>query len=268
VTGRSARFADLRIRLLTGFALGALALACVAAGGLWTAGLLAIAAGAMAWELRRMTGAPPGAAGPAMILAAGAAVIVTEQTLLRFGFLVLLAGAGILLLRDGPVRYWTAGGLLWIGLAMSSVEGLRADPVYGFEAVLWLFLVVIASDVGGYFGGRLIGGPKLWPRLSPKKTWAGALSGVGLAAATGALFARWTTGTFASEVATVSGLIAVVAQTGDLMESAVKRRFGAKDASALLPGHGGVLDRLDGLMAAALVAAAITFARGKSVFIW
>lgn len=262
------RFADLGPRVVSGLALGAVALAAFLAGGWASAALLALGAGIMAWELRRIAGAASPAGSLLMIAAAAGAVLVTEASLLRHGALLLAAAAATLLVLDRPKGPWTAGGLLWIGLAMASVEGLRADPLYGFEAVLWLCLVVIASDVGGYFGGRLLGGPKLWPRVSPKKTWSGSLAGVALAGLAGGLFARWTTGTFAAEVVPVSALVALVAQGGDLLESAVKRHFGAKDASRLLPGHGGVLDRLDGLMAAALVAATITFARGKSVFVW
>lgn len=262
------RFEDLLTRSLTGLVLGALTLAAAAVGGVWNALFFGVAAAAMVWEMARITGAPTGIPVICLIAAAFASVLVTEATLLRFGMLVLLAGAG-LALATGPRRDpWLLGGFAWIGLAMCCVEGLRDDPVYGFEAVLWLFLTVIASDVGGYFGGRLIGGPKLWPRLSPKKTWAGSLAGMALAALVGALFSRMTTGTFVEEVVPVSALVAFVAQLGDLGESALKRRFGAKDSSGLLPGHGGVLDRLDGLMAAAIVSAAITFARGKSIFIW
>jgi phosphatidate cytidylyltransferase len=265
---RAARFKDLAVRSLTGVALGAVTLAAVWAGGVWTALLLGIAASLMVWELAGITRTPVAPGVAAMIAMAGIAVLVTEAALLRHGMLVLLAGAALGIWLDRLRSPWLLGGYLWIGLAMCCVEGLRADPQYGFEAVLWLFLVVVASDVGGYFGGRLIGGPKLWPRISPKKTWAGSLTGMALAATAGAFFSRWTTGTLVVEVATVSAMVALVSQGGDMLESWIKRRFGAKDSSKLLPGHGGVLDRLDGLMAAALVSAVITFARGRSVFVW
>ncbi len=262
------RFADLRVRTLTGLALGVVALVLIGAGGIWAAIFLALAGMAMMGELRGIVGAGQGLAGLLSLAAVGAAVLVTEASLLRYGLVVLAAGAVGVLLLDRVNRGWLVGGLFWIGTAMASIEGMRADPLYGFQAVLWLFLVVIASDVGGYFGGRLIGGPRLWPRVSPKKTWAGTLAGAALACLIGAAFSRATTGTLVHEVVVVSGLTAVVAQGGDLLESALKRHFGVKDASALIPGHGGVLDRLDGLMAAGLIAGAITFARGQSVFIW
>ena len=158
-------------------------------------------------------------------------------------------------------------GGAYIVAAVLAFVVLRALP-FGFDTILWAALVVIAADVGGYFAGRMIGGPKLWPAVSPKKTWAGLGGGVALAAFVGALFSWATTGTYFYEVCTVSMLAAILAQGGDLAESAVKRTFGVKDSGALIPGHGGVLDRLDGHMAALLVAAAVTFTRGQPVFVW
>ncbi|MEM6357157.1 MAG: phosphatidate cytidylyltransferase, partial [Pseudomonadota bacterium] len=111
-------------------------------------------------------------------------------------------------------------------------------------------------------------GPKLWPAVSPKKTWSGLGGAVALAALTGLIFSWLTTGTFFEEVVTVSAAAALCAQAGDMAESAVKRRFGVKDSSGLLPGHGGALDRFDGLMAATLVVALVTLWRGQTVFVW
>jgi phosphatidate cytidylyltransferase len=142
---------------------------------------------------------------------------------------------------------------------------LRAD---GFAAALWLFLVVAAADVGGYFAGRLIGGPKLWPRVSPKKTWAGSLGGIALAVAMGAMFSAVVSGTDPGEVCMLSAAVALVSQAGDLAESALKRHFGVKDSGRLLPGHGGALDRFDGLVAAALAAALVAWWRGGTVLVW
>ena len=138
----------------------------------------------------------------------------------------------------------------------------------GKVPALWLFLVVVSADVGGYFAGRLIGGPKLWPRVSPKKTWAGAGGGIGLAVLLGGLFSWATSGTYFLQVCVVSAGAAVVSQVGDLAESALKRHFGVKDSGRLLPGHGGALDRFDGLIAAALVVALIVWWRGQTIFIW
>ena len=159
-------------------------------------------------------------------------------------------------------------GVAYIGAAGVALVALRDLEPFGFLTIIWAVLVVIAADVGGYFAGRTIGGPKLWPAVSPKKTWAGLLGGIGLAVCVAVIFSWQTTGTWFYEVCTVSAVAALLAQIGDLGESALKRRFDVKDAGSLIPGHGGVLDRLDGHMIAILVAAAVTFWREKPVFIW
>jgi phosphatidate cytidylyltransferase len=159
-------------------------------------------------------------------------------------------------------------GTLYIGAAAMAFVLLRGFEPFGFLSIIWAALVVVAADVGGYFAGRMIGGPKLWPAVSPNKTWAGLIGGIVLAMLVGFVFSGATTGTYFYQVGTVSALAALLAQAGDLAESALKRRFGVKDAGTLMPGHGGLLDRLDGHMVAILVAAALTFTRGQAVFIW
>ena len=159
-------------------------------------------------------------------------------------------------------------GVLYVCLAGFAFVWLRAQEPYGLLSILWAAAVVVSADVGGYFAGRIIGGPKLWPSVSPKKTWAGLGGAVALAFATGGLFSWATTGTYFYQVCVVSMVAAVIAQGGDLAESALKRHFDVKDAGSLIPGHGGVLDRLDGHMAAVLVAAAVTAWRDQAVFIW
>lgn len=260
------------MRTVSGVGLGLVMLAALWFGGLWFAALIALAAGAMGWELRKML--RPGAidlAGIVGIAAVAGASLATQTLLIRYGVLWAAIGAAVIVavsLRRGEKPWFFTVAILYIAVSMAGLVGLRADPLYGFEAALWVVLVVIATDVGGYFGGRMIGGPKLWPAISPKKTWAGLGVGVAAAAAVGAVFSAATTGTLLHEVALVSAVMAAVSQGGDLAESHVKRRLNVKDSSGLIPGHGGVLDRLDGLMAASLVAAMITFARGQSVFIW
>ena len=131
--------------------------------------------------------------------------------------------------------------------------------------MLWLFAVVWATDIGAYAAGRTIGGPKLAPAISPNKTWSGLAGGVALAAAVGAI-AAWIQGAVdVVLLAAVSGVLAVVAQGGDLLESRLKRRVGAKDSSNLIPGHGGFLDRFDGILAAALVVSGSIWLRGASI---
>jgi phosphatidate cytidylyltransferase len=138
---------------------------------------------------------------------------------------------------------------------------LRRDAELGFIALLFLFAVVWATDIAAYFTGRVLGGPFLWPRVSPKKTWSGALGGIAGAIAAGVAVAY--AGGIGNLVAigALALLLSVLSQAGDLFESAVKRRFAAKEASGLIPGHGGVMDRLDGFMVAAFVAATIGILR-------
>jgi phosphatidate cytidylyltransferase len=163
-------------------------------------------------------------------------------------------------LVKGPL--WTIAGILYAAVMVLAPVILRRDAEYGLFAILLLFGVVWATDILGYFAGRAFGGPKLWPAVSPKKTWSGAIAGTlgaALVAAAGAAyFDRFQLGTIAG----TSVLLSVVAQLGDLMESAIKRKFGAKDASHIIPGHGGVMDRLDGFWAAALVGCLIGLVRG------
>jgi phosphatidate cytidylyltransferase len=269
--GGSASFDDLKVRTLSGVLLGMIALGFFWIGGFWSATLLGVATALMVWELREMMVGPGSgrtARGIAIACVAGLSVLITEASELRWGFLWLAVTGVVLTFGEGPKSRLAHLGILYIALAMMSIDGLRTDFRYGFEAVIWLILVVIAADVGGYFFGRIIGGPKLWPRVSPKKTWAGVLGGMALAMLVGAIFSGLTTNTFYWKVSLVSALVAFVSVGGDLLESSVKRHFQVKDSGTLLPGHGGLLDRFDGLVAAAIFVSAITFWRGQSIFIW
>ncbi len=162
-------------------------------------------------------------------------------------------------------------GIPYVGIPLALMIWLREQPDTGFAVVTWLFLVVWATDIGGYFAGKSIGGPKLAPRISPKKTWAGLAGAAVAAAGVGALVAWYFTGYVSvpalSLAAILGGLLAIVAQLGDLMESALKRRFNAKDSGALIPGHGGILDRIDGLLAAAPALAVVYFVFNGSVWL-
>jgi phosphatidate cytidylyltransferase len=267
------RFADLAQRTVWGLAVAGVAAAAVAAGGWALAGFAALVSALMAWEIRRMSAPGPfGTAGLLACLAAALACLLTQGFAWRWGLLaaaLALAGAAALTRREPAFnRLPFLIGAAYVAVASSALVGLRDDPLYGAAAVVWVALSVVATDVGAYFVGRAVGGPKLWPAVSPGKTWSGLGGGVLAAAAVGAGFSALTVGTLVHEVALVSAVMAVLAQGGDLAESALKRRFGVKDSSRLIPGHGGLLDRLDGLLAAGLVAAVATFLRGKSVFIW
>jgi phosphatidate cytidylyltransferase len=151
-------------------------------------------------------------------------------------------------------------GAAYVGLVALSMLSVRHQPETGLQAMLWLLATVWATDIFAYVAGRAIGGPRLAPRLSPKKTWAGALGGLAAALVIGACTAWLFTGGSAIGLAMAGGLLSVVSQAGDLAESAVKRHVGVKDSGQLIPGHGGLLDRIDALMAAAVAMAAIRLA--------
>lgn len=152
---------------------------------------------------------------------------------------------------------WAAGGVVYAAAALLGPALLRHDPQWGLSALLFLFATVWATDIFAYFAGRGFGGPLLAPRVSPKKTWAGAAGGLAGGVVAGVLVAYASAGTQPVAAGVLAVILSIAAQGGDLLESSVKRRFGAKDTSALIPGHGGVMDRVDGLLVAALIAVAI-----------
>lgn len=158
-------------------------------------------------------------------------------------------------------KSWSAIGLAYTAAAMFSSILLRNDPVHGLQAIIFVFAVVWITDILGYFVGRGVGGPKLWVRVSPKKTWSGALGGIVGSLIFAAAFAESGYGSL-MPMLMLATVISIISQAGDLFESAVKRRFDVKDSSQIIPGHGGLLDRLDGFMAAILVAAIIGYVRG------
>jgi phosphatidate cytidylyltransferase len=157
---------------------------------------------------------------------------------------------------------WLAGGIAYAAVLLFAPIILRRDPLLGFAAIAFLFAVVWATDIAAYFAGRALGGPKLWPAVSPKKTWSGAIGGTLGGIAAGVLTVKLCGLSVAPMLVLVAGVLSVIAQAGDLLESAVKRQFGAKDAGSIIPGHGGVMDRLDGFLTAAAAAAMVGLIRG------
>lgn len=264
---------DLRVRTVTGVAIALAAAAPIVIGGALATLFVASAAALMGWEFRRMTAAPDAPAYDAPLYGAGLAISTTlagaGQPFWAIEALTV-TGVGFAVVDGlrGRATGWPVIGAASLGLGAACFAALRSLPEDGLLIVLWVALIVAATDIGAFFAGRLIGGPRIWPAVSPNKTWAGLAGGVALAAVTGLAFSGATTGTFYEEVMSVSAVAALVAQGGDLAESALKRRFGAKDSGSLLPGHGGALDRLDGFVAVTLVAGAVTFARGVPVFRW
>jgi phosphatidate cytidylyltransferase len=159
-------------------------------------------------------------------------------------------------------RIWIVSGIFYAGTMFAAPVILRADATLGLLSIVLLFAIVWSTDIFGYFAGRAIGGPKLMPAVSPKKTWSGALAGTLGAMIVAVLVAKFF-GSFSTvAIAGVALLLSVCAQAGDLFESWIKRKFGAKDSSQLIPGHGGVMDRLDGFWAAAVVGCIIGLLRG------
>lgn len=245
----TARWHDLRTRLMSGAVMAGVGMAAIWAGGLWFAGLAVLAAGLMIWELSQMIHPERTIEAMALGLLAGACVAVALWIGAPWGLgvLVLPALIATILPRGDKLLFAAYGSAVM--LAAWGLAGFRAD--HGMVWLIWLVLVVVVTDVAGYFAGRMIGGPKFWPRVSPKKTWSGTVAGWLGAALIGAIFLTFTNA--GRDLPWISALIAFASQMGDIAESAIKRKMGVKDSSNLIPGHGGLLDRFDGLLGAALL---------------
>ncbi len=255
---------NLTLRVASAAVLGPLAL-LTAYLGAWPFALFwGLAAIAVLWEWTTLVAGPHHRL---MLSACGSAIAAAAMVawLGRPVTAILLVGLGALaalIFAPRERRLWITAGIGYAGSMLLAPMLLRADDVHGFLAMVLLFAVVWTTDVLGYFAGRTFGGPKLWPAVSPKKTWSGAIAGTLGAMIVGILIAA-SFGSFnLPALALITLLLSVVAQLGDLMESWVKRQFGAKDASQLIPGHGGVMDRLDGFWAAALIGCLIGLLRG------
>jgi phosphatidate cytidylyltransferase len=264
---------ELILRILSGLVLAPLAVGVAYLGGWAFVAFWSIAALIVLWEWctlvaageRRTVLLISGAAVLLAILLAGTTVgddgshsvrLVAGSTLLLMGMLATAA------LAPSDRRVWTAAGIPYAGLLGMAPIALRNDPQYGFLAIVFLFAVVWATDIVAYFVGRAVGGPKLAPRISPKKTWSGAIGGTVAAIATALAVAVMAGLPNLLALGLIAAAASALAQAGDLFESAIKRRFGAKDSSHLIPGHGGLMDRLDGFVAAAALAALIGLVHG------
>lgn len=246
-------------RILSAAVLAPVALAAVWYGGPAFALLVAAAAGAMVWEWQTMV---RGRLAPVdWLLIAGAGIVCLAalwQPLAAAAALTALAALGFFV-SGGR---WTAAGLLYTGFAAMALVWLRGDGEGGRQILIWLLFVVWATDTAAYAAGRTIGGPLLAPSISPKKTWAGLIGGMAGAAVIGAAWGHYWSQLGPIWLLGIMGAtLAVVGQAGDFLESWVKRRWGVKDSSSLIPGHGGVLDRVDGLLTVGLVAAAARLMR-------
>ena len=258
---RSRLGGDFGTRLVSGLAMGVVAALVTAAGPVPFAVLVVVVALLLSWEWGRLVhGREHDIVIAVHVAAAGAAAILATIGFVGLGLLALPIGAILaMLLSLGRNSVFSALGVFYAGLPAVALIWLRSDPALGLLAVVFVIVIVVVSDTAGFMGGRLLGGPKLWPTLSPNKTWTGFVAAVAASAVVGALFWFALTEGSAVRLAAAGAMLSLVAQVGDLAESAIKRRFGAKDSSSLIPGHGGVMDRVDGLVAAATAVGLASF---------
>lgn len=262
------------VRVLSAVVLAPLAIVFAYVGGwpfilFWTLAAIGVY---WEWSAEILQAARPLqiAGGVALVIAGGLALAGHPV----WAIAAIGAGAAALAVFRTREAAWCAAGLLYAGVVLVGPMLLRRDPYYGALALFFLFAVVWMTDILAFYGGRTLGGPKLAPAVSPNKTWSGAL--VGAAGGTLAGVVIVLTGSTMNPLAAagLALLMSVVAQAGDLVESALKRRFGVKDSSRIIPGHGGLMDRLDGFLAAAGAAALLGVARngldgaGGGLFVW
>ena len=242
------KWSDLAVRMGSG-----LLMVLIGVWGIWMGGdifhvLVAAICGLMIWELVRMI--VPDQRGLATQLGGVSAFAVLLAVYLPTGFALPLLLAPAMVGFGQIDKHRVTYMIFCVLVLMAGFGMMNVRDELGFGWMVWLVMVVVVTDVVGYFAGRLIGGPKFWPRVSPKKTWAGTTAGWIGAAVVGAVFAINTEATM--QLIGVSVALSMASQMGDSGESAIKRRMGVKDSSALIPGHGGVLDRFDGMLGASV----------------
>ena len=268
----TSRSSDIRPRLFWGAIMAAIALGAAFVGGWIGAVAAALLVAIIGWEWTRMTVselplATVLVAGPAV-----AAALLAQADLPVVAIAIVAAGAigAGAFLKSG----WAAAGVVYAAALGISLVALRKDPELGLEALLFVFVVVWASDIAAFWAGRGFGGPKLWPRVSPKKTWSGFAGGVIAGVACGIIVAVLAKLPVNLTLIAIALLLSVASVAGDLFESAVKRRFNRKDASNIIPGHGGLMDRVDGLLFSATAAALIGWLHvgwpgiGRGLLLW
>jgi phosphatidate cytidylyltransferase len=252
---------NLLMRVIAASVLAPSAIAIAYAGGWFWLGLVTLAAIGLYVEWMTIVGART-----PRVMAAGIVTLFGAAVWLGIGrigatYVIVALGVIVAALLSPHRRGWAALGGCYAFAALIASVAVRLDQVWGFTALMLVLLIVWVTDIGGYFAGRGLGGPKLWPRVSPKKTWAGAIGGFVASLCVAAGFAAFGLGK-TGPLVLLGAVLSVASQLGDLFESAVKRRFGVKDSSHIIPGHGGLLDRLDGFVAAVVLAAIFGFLRG------
>lgn len=253
---------NLKLRLISGAVLAAIAFGLAYAGGWPFAVLVLVCAMVISWEWGRLVrGASFDLSYFVHAFAVAAAIVLAGAGYSALGVATLAIAAIILVpLNFGRGARLSALGVFYVGLPAIALLWLRRDEPFGFLAVLFIFAVVWSSDTAAYAAGRTIGGPKLWPRISPNKTWSGLIGALCAGALSGAVFALIEPSASALRLIFVGTGLALIAQAGDLAESALKRLFNLKDASDLIPGHGGFMDRMDSIVAVAVAAALLALA--------
>ncbi len=277
-TAAPSKWADLGVRALSAIVLIPAVLADVWAGGIWFHLFVALIGILMAQEWVTIVHDED----PVQFALHAAAAMCGALLPLDVGLAGGLLAIAILAILSAALAYyrkpegprWRYFGVLYVALPPIALVLLREDPQYGIAAIIWVMVAVWMADTLAYFSGRIIGGPKLAPRLSPKKTWAGlggAMAGSAMAAVGVALALGLPSVMF---LAVLAAGLAIVEQGGDLFKSAMKRHYGVKDSGRLIPGHGGVIDRVDGLVAVAMAAALIGTLRagvehaGSGILVW
>jgi len=261
------RSREVLIRAASALAMMSLLAGCLYGGWPFFHLLVLAATVIMAREWARLCGRGVlGPGGYALIAACAGIVVLASFALHVEASLVFIAAVPLVALMATSKRvsdaFWLGAGVLYVGGGTWAAIALFDLYQYGVWIVVWIFLVVALTDIGAFLAGRTIGGPKLAPRLSPKKTWSGFFGGLLCAALGGLLFAVFIDRSSEGFHIVAAIVIGLVAQVGDLFESLLKRRFDAKDSGSLIPGHGGLLDRVDGVVAAMIVVAAIAWIRG------
>lgn len=284
IAARRAGSRNLVLRIASAAVLAPAAVACAYAGGWLFFALCTAAAAVILWEWASLVAGRadarimvPGLAALVVVLlligngqSAAAAAVIVAGALLAAGAVTVWPRRQ----RVAALALWAGGGVLYAGNALLSPALLRRDPAWGFAATLFLMGIVWTTDIFAYFVGRSLGGPLLWARVSPNKTWSGALGGSAGGVVAGVCVAYANDLGSVALVGLIALLLSVVGQAGDLFESAIKRHFGAKDTSQLIPGHGGLMDRLDGFLMAALAAVLVGLFRqgtggpGQGLLLW
>ena len=285
----SGGLSNLQKRILSAAVLLPVVIAAIWLGHPYFTMLVAIFSAAMAWEFtsvaahERVGGQTspvpaPSVRGWRVLAALGIATALLAVVSVGFGrpdiplWIIVAVGAiaagAVALAVNRGRALWFSLGVVYVAIPAAALVVIRSDPTFGMASLVWIIALVVAADTGGYLVGRTVGGPKLAPRISPNKTWSGLAGAVVGAALAGLCTAFILNHTNVWMLTLISAGIGLLEQGGDLVESAFKRHFGVKDTSQIIPGHGGVLDRVDGLLAVAVAVLVINLWAGGSVLAW